>query len=66
MIKVNNKEIEYKKEMTVEEALRLVGEGTDKMVIVSVNGVIIPNSKLNSTTITDNTEILLLPLISGG
>lgn len=66
MIRINNKEIQYKEKMSVKEALKLSGESIDTMDIVVVNGVIISKMDLSSTIISDNSEIQLFPLISGG
>ena len=66
MIRVNNKEIPYREKMSVREALKLSGENIDTMDIVVVNGEIISKMDLSSTIISDNTQIQLLPLISGG
>lgn len=66
MIKINDREFQYRESMTVEEALKLSGERVDTMDIIVVNGEIISKKNISKTTINDNTIIQLLPLISGG
>ena len=66
MIKINNIEVEFQEGMSVFEALKLVGESIDQMVIVMVDGKVVSNRDLNMTTIADNMKISLLRLISGG
>lgn len=66
MIKVNNSYIKYVDGMTVGEALKEAEEKIDQMIIVIVNGEVVSQQDINDMTISDKTEILLLPLVSGG
>ena len=66
MIKVNKKQLEFKEDMTVYDALKLADQGIDSMIIVMVNGKAVSNTDLKITKINDNTEISLFRLVSGG
>ena len=66
MIKVNKKQLEFKEDMTVYDALELADLGIDSMIIVMVNGKAVSNTDIKITKINDNTEISLFRLVSGG
>lgn len=66
MVRVNGKEVKFREGMTVAEALKAAGESLDQMTIIMVDGQVISKGNVNSTTITVNTNISLLPLTSGG
>lgn len=66
MIIVNNSEIIYREGMTVEDALKEAGERTNFMDIIIVNGKVISRNDLSSTSLSDNSIVKLLPLVSGG
>ena len=66
MIKIDNKEVEFKEEMTLAEALNLIGEKLEQSVIVMVDGKVVSKVDLASTKLHDNSNISLLKLISGG
>ncbi|AKL96439.1 thiamine biosynthesis protein ThiS [Clostridium aceticum] len=66
MIKVNDKEIEFREGMTVVDILNLAGESVDQMVIVVVDGQVIPHIDLKMITAKDHMKISLLRVISGG
>lgn len=66
MVRVNEREIEYKKGMTVADAIREAGQSIDKMTIVMVDGIILSLDEIKSVIVEDGAFIKLLPLISGG
>lgn len=66
MIKIGNKDLEFKEGMTVAEALNLIGEKLDQSIIVMVDEKVIQKADLESTKLHDNSKISLLRLISGG
>lgn len=66
MIKIGNKDLEFKEGMTVAEALNLIGEKLDQSIIVMVDEKVIQKADLESSKLHDNSKISLLRLISGG
>lgn len=66
MVRVNEREIEYKKGMTVADAIREAGQSIDKMTIVMVDGIILSLDEIKYVIVEDGAFIKLLPLISGG
>ncbi|NLY67889.1 MAG: MoaD/ThiS family protein [Tissierellia bacterium] len=66
MVRVNEREIEYKKGMTVADAIREAGQSIDKMTIVIVDGIVLSLDEIKSVIVEDGAFIKLLPLISGG
>lgn len=66
MVRVNEREIEYKKGMTVADAIREAGQSIDKMTIVMVDGIVLSLDEIKSVIVEDGAFIKLLPLISGG
>lgn len=66
MIKIDNKEFEFVKGMTVAEALKLSGEIIDLSVIVLLDGKVVSRSDLDKTYVYDDSKISILRLISGG
>ncbi|HEC89574.1 MAG TPA: sulfur carrier protein ThiS [Thermoplasmatales archaeon] len=65
MITVNNKDIEWIEGETVEKLLKRL-KYVFPVVIVKINGEIIPMKKYSTTIIPDNAEIDIIPMISGG
>ncbi len=66
MIRVNNKfDVEWKEGMTVNSILEVLNF-TFPMIIVSVNGKVVPKSEYGTTTIEDNAEVKVIHLIAGG
>lgn len=64
MIKVNNKDVEWKKELTVEEMLKKDEyKGT---LVVIVNGKIIAKNQYLETLISDGDYVNLIQTIAGG
>jgi len=66
MVTVNNKKIEFYNGMTVADALKAAGEVPDAIVLVMVDGKILPHNKFDVELVAENTQIKLLPLITGG
>ncbi len=66
MVRVNEREIEYKKGMTVADAIREAGQSIDKMTIVIVDGIVLTLDEIKYVIVEDGAFIKLLPLISGG
>jgi sulfur carrier protein len=66
MIRVNNKfDVEWQEGMTVSSMLEVL-KFTFPMVIVSVNGKVVPRSEYGTTRIEDNDEVKVIHLIAGG
>jgi len=65
MITVNNKNIEWIEGETVEKLLKRL-KYVFPVVIVKINGEIIPMKNHSTTIIPDNTKIDIIPMISGG
>jgi sulfur carrier protein len=66
MIRVNDKfDIEWQEGITVNSILEVL-KFTFPMIIVSVNGKVIPKSKYEMATIEDNDEVKVIHLIAGG
>jgi len=66
MILVNNKfDVEWQEGMTVNSILKIL-KFTFPMIVVSVNGKIIPKSEYGTTRIEDNDEVRVIHLIAGG
>jgi len=65
MIKINDEEIKWRKGMTVRDAMNQV-HFTFPLVVVSVNGMIIPPDELDNYILKDGDEIMVLHLTSGG
>jgi thiamine biosynthesis protein ThiS len=66
MVTVNKQQIEFYDGMTVADALKAAGEVIDAMVLVVVDGKILPRNKLDTELVTENTQIKLLPMLTGG
>ena len=66
MIRVNNKfDVEWQEGMTVDSILEIL-KFTFPMIIVSVNGKVVPKSEYGTTTIQDNAEVKVIHLVAGG
>jgi sulfur carrier protein len=66
MIRVNNKfDVEWQEEMTVNSILEVL-KFTFPMIVVSVNGQVVPRSDYGTTAIEDNDEVKVIHLIAGG
>jgi sulfur carrier protein len=65
MIKINDEKIEWRKDMTVKDAMDKV-RYSFPLVIVSVNGNPVPMDDIGKYKIKDGDEIKVFHLISGG
>ena len=66
MIRVNDKfDVEWREGMTVNSILEVL-KFTFPMIIVSVNGRVVPRSEYGTTRIEDNDEVKVIHLIAGG
>ncbi|MFQ5812614.1 MAG: sulfur carrier protein ThiS [Anaerolineae bacterium] len=66
MIRVNNKfDVEWQEGMTVNSLLEIL-KFTFPMIVVSVNGKIVPRSEYRTTTIEDNDQVRVIHLVAGG
>ncbi len=66
MIRVNDKfDVEWEEGTTVASILEVL-KFTFPMIIVSVNGKVVPKSEYRTTTIEDNDEVKVIHLIAGG
>ncbi len=67
MIRVNDKfDVEWQEGMTVNSILKAL-RFTFPMIIVSVNGKVVPRSEYGgTTTIEDNDEVKVIHLVAGG
>ena len=58
-------EIEWQEGMTVNSLLKIC-KFTFPMIVVSVNGEVVPKSEYGTTRIEDNDEVKVIHLIAGG
>ena len=66
MIRVNNKfDVEWQEGMTMDSLLKIL-KFTFPMIVVSVNGKIVPKSDYATTVIEDNDQVKVIHLIAGG
>jgi sulfur carrier protein len=65
MIRINEKEIEWREGMTVSDAMNDV-DISFPLVVVAVNDQIIPQRELGNYELSDGDEIKVLHLTSGG
>lgn len=66
MIRVNNKfDVEWQEGMTVNSLLEIL-KFTFPMIVVSVNGKIVPKSEYGTRRVEDNDEVKVMHLIAGG
>ncbi len=64
-ITVNKNKVEWVEGETVKQLLKRM-KYTFPLVIVKINGEIIPRKKYNETTVPDDSEISVIHMISGG
>ena len=65
MICIGEKKIPWKEGITVAQALASTGDD-DYYVVVKVNGRLVSRPNFEKTVVTDESEILPLPMIAGG
>lgn len=66
MITVNGQKINFEEGMTAADALRIAEKPIDAMILVVVDGIVIPCNQLHKKLLNEDTNIKLLPLMSGG
>jgi sulfur carrier protein len=64
-IEVNQKNVEWVKNETVEQLLKRM-KYTFPLVVVKINEKVIPKKDFPTTIIPDNSKIVVLHMISGG
>lgn len=65
MVKVGGKNIPWYKKMTVADLLNDINDPY-KYVVVRINKKYISRPDFNKTLVPDNSEVFLIPMISGG
>jgi len=65
MIEVNKKKVEYIKNETVSQLLKRM-KYSFPLVIVKIDGEIIPRKKFSEVIVPDNSKISVIHMISGG
>ena len=65
MIRVNNRDTEWKEGETVRDLLGRMNF-VFPMIVVKIDGKVIPKTEFESTEIPDNSDIKMIHLISGG
>jgi sulfur carrier protein len=66
MIRVNDKfDVEWQEGMTVDSLVKIL-KFTFPMIVVLVNGKIVPRGEYETTRIEDNDEVKVLHLLAGG
>jgi thiamine biosynthesis protein ThiS len=66
MIRVNDKfDVEWQEGMTVDSLVKIL-KFTFPMIVVLVNGKIVPKSKYGTTAIQDNADVKVIHLVAGG
>lgn len=66
MIRVNDKfDVEWREGMTVDALLETLNF-TFPMIVVSVNGQVVPKSEYGSTAIEDGDQVRVIHLVAGG
>jgi len=66
MIYVNEKEVPYKKNITLAEALSVSGEEVDEMTLLLMDGKVLSFSQHAFEKIEDGAKIKVLRVVSGG
>ncbi len=65
MIEVNKRKVEYVEDETVDQLLKRM-KYSFPLVIVKINGKVIPRKKFPEINIPDNSKIAVIHMISGG
>lgn len=68
MVKINNKEMNWRKGMTVEDAIEFMGypEYNYPILVVTLNGVHIKNDAFKTTHIDDGDVLKIMQPLDGG
>ena len=64
-IEVNNNKVEWVKDETVTQLLKRM-RYTFPLVVVKINGDVIPRNNFSNVIIPDNAQIAVIHMISGG
>jgi thiazole synthase/sulfur carrier protein len=64
-ITINGNKVDWQERMTVRDALKLMNY-TFPMLVIKVNGKLIPKSDYDSTHIPVGADVMVIHLISGG
>lgn len=65
MITVNGHKIDWQEGMTIRDILNVM-RYTFRMLVIKVDGKLIPKTDYDTTTVPDNAEVHVIHLISGG
>ncbi len=65
MIEVNGDSLEYHNSMTIRDILEIKNYRFP-LLIIRINGILIPRNKYDSTTVPDKAVVNVLHLMSGG
>lgn len=65
MIRVGDKEVPWQKSLTVTQLLAALGE-TYEYAVVRIDDQVVSRPNFDKTTIPDNCQVYLLPLVAGG
>ena len=66
MIYVNGKEIRYKQDITLVDALSAAGEGADEMTLLVLDGSVLAFAQHALEPLEDGAKIQVLHIVSGG
>ena len=64
-ITINGHQKDWTAGMTVQDALNIMNY-TFKMLVVKINGTLVPRNDYTTTTIPEGAEVMVIHLISGG
>lgn len=64
-ININGNTVDWQEGMTVRDALRVMNY-TFPMLVIKLNGTLVPKAAYDSTTIPNGAELMVVHLISGG
>lgn len=65
MIRVGDKEVPWQKSLTVTQLLAALGE-TYEYAVVRIDDQVVSRPNFDKTTVPDNCQVYLLPLVAGG
>lgn len=64
-ININGNTVDWQENMSVRDALKLMNY-TFPMLVIKLNGKLVPKAEYDSTTIPAGAELMVVHLISGG
>ena len=65
LIQVDDKQLPWSEDMTLASLLKTL-DNVEFCAVIRLNGKLVSSPKFAETTIEDNAEIRLLPLVAGG